>query len=80
MFPYFGHGDANACMLDLIAAFIARPEPSVLQVDCAEQITPPLFSGRGHNPLRVLAHPQPVCYRSPDNRTLVVSCGLLQPR
>ena len=43
VFPYFGHGDANACMLDLIAAFIARPEPSVLQVDCAEQITPPLF-------------------------------------
>lgn len=43
VFPYFGHGDANACTLDLIAAFIARPEPSALQVSCAEQITPPLF-------------------------------------
>ncbi len=43
VFPYYGHGDANACTLDLIAAFIARPEPSALHVDCAAQITPPLF-------------------------------------
>jgi hypothetical protein len=43
VFPYFAHGDANACTLDLIAAFIARPDPSTLRVDCAEQITPPLF-------------------------------------